>query len=347
MCAIWIEITLPNAIVAQASCGRLWGTLVKSILSAGAPLALAALAISGTAANADAQQRGSSFKIAPRFWYIYDDVTYDLETQPITVGGVPLQVEYEGSSSPIPISLRGASVAWTPGFLDRTTITATFGEGTGQEDRTVRGTVIGLAAGVDPATAQSSDLFFVGVTVNNSRTHIFRSDLEITLQSQLNDSVGLIGGFRREHIKTRYEQLGTQIANIAFTDTTSPITGPAAGAYAVPTIPHGYDKSTLSSGRLGVVGSLPLTDDFKHVMSATGMFFVGYRDSYFQSVLSDTTWMFGPDIGVGYTYNLTSQLSFDARYRAIFYFAESTYEKIDEPRASHGLMLSIAYRFGG
>jgi hypothetical protein len=110
------------------------------------------------------------------------------------------------------------------------------------------------------------------------------------------------------------------------------------------TIPF-VDKYSIVSGRLGLTGAIPISSDARHRLTATAMGFVGHRSSNSQSNRFDNAWVGGPDVSVGYAYDFSERVTFDVRYRAIYFFALSGRDNLKDPKTTHGPSMSLAYRF--
>lgn len=209
----------------------------------------------------------------------------------------------------------------------------------------------------------SEDIFVIDRAYTQELT---RTDIELTAQWRLSESSAFLAGARFEQMEGEY--IGETRASQS--QMRENFVAGYAGATPLPTGFH-YDLAEYGytstgeqnlenySVRLGLAGFAPFdsrqlvyVNVFAHAsyspestVSFTNIGFSGEALPSTRIVKPEET-AIGPDVTVGYQFRLNDNVSFDARYRAIGYFALSGQRSFEDPRVSHGLTIGLSMWFG-
>jgi hypothetical protein len=266
-----------------------------------------------------------------------------------------------GKSSQAAIPQFGGTLTFTWGDSGKTDValTALYGQSHVRGDTFVQNTL--LSYSVLDVTA--IDNLVQGETYDNTYK---RFDLEATLQHRLNETFSLVGGVRAERTTGERPITVVETSSANFLNALRNKQNQLAAEAGQPLIPGAYVgtyslytfNEHLTNWTYSLRGGAAAYSAFdeKHLFFVTGMLQVtrnpgiNFTDTYpTQSVkykdAAETT--VGPDISVGYIYQLSDRFNFDVRYRASIYFPVSGPFDFKDSRVNHGLMLGFTTWFGG
>jgi hypothetical protein len=335
----------------------------------------------GGGALAQAEGDRSTIVIAPRVAYFYDDFStsgFVLIKQPN--GTVDEAVEFP--EAPLQAAMYGLTASLRPASMPKATFT--FGFLTGKDEGVdLPGSIVNSRFGLPANVAVGSNTFFsrqntimdytrsdleltgqyrlndLVALVFGLRYEQGRTDLDACFQSYDSASGRANLSFEEadEVCKDINQLKSANYGSDLSLDQISAAVGKTVGASVTGArraqrtnifwqntgaFEDGYNTTT---GRIGFSFAVPLVEGSGHRVFAAGYGVVGHRDVIGDNQRRfDEAWVLGPDLTIGYAYSFSEHLSFDARYRAQYLFPVTGEREADNPRASHGLMLSIGYR---
>ncbi|MCP4274426.1 MAG: hypothetical protein GY781_21080 [Gammaproteobacteria bacterium] len=270
-----------------------------------------------------------TYTISPRVWKFYDDMSFP---GGFAVG--PSGNPFISSQEPFDVTLYGASLSFRMAeTLPNTTFTLTALNGSDSENRSnLGGNVIELDNGTR-----------VVFTETYHDQDLDRTDIEFTAQTQINDLSSWVVGLRYERSRLTLNTTSRYaVANTPeeYQEQTN-LNGTVRIVSPEPYVGNGgYDLYTL---RAGVAGTFPINSSGSQRFYANGLLFLGRQleiDNNDSQLFEDRT-LVGPDISVGYLVSLGDSISFDVRYRALFYYPLSGDSDGDSPDSTHGVNLGI------
>jgi hypothetical protein len=193
-----------------------------------------------------------------------------------------------------------------------------------------------------------------------------RLDIEFTAQWRLSDATALLAGARFEQMEGDYTGETRAVQSLMSENLVSGLSGstPLPGGFHYGLAEYGFSSSGVQelenySVRLGLAGFARLGD--RQRVYVNGFAHASYSPesiTWFDNVDLNNDPMpatriikpeeiaVGPDVTVGYQFQLTENVSFDARYRAVGYFSVSGQRDADDPRVGHGLSIGLSVWFG-
>ena len=296
------------------------------------PLAFASLLLAPSAAHAD------DITISPRVWIVVDALSADSDQA--GTGQSTGQVA-SFNSKPFIVPMIGGSIAYrSDSFLPKTTFNLTALFGSDNSLLTTRGSEIQnvsqtVTVNGQPVTQTGQSLV---TSLQRTPEHLKRRDVEFTAQTRINDLLSWVVGLRYEGARVRFTPTVTVTS-----------TNPFNGVVTVDTrtfnsFTGGYD---LYSARAGLAFVAPLNESRTDLLYANGLGFVGHRHNKDHQAATqyDNATFIGPDLTVGYAHRFGSNLSFDLRYRAQFFFPIGGAGHFSQPKNSHGPSVAVAYTF--
>ncbi len=332
-----------------------------------------AVALSLSALQPAAAQSGVS--IGPRVWFLYDNF---LQRDTKLEDGETVLNEVEtgnfsttrGESPQTNITLIGGAFAVPTGLRNtQLIITALTGE---TEEETQFVSSAGTFT-VDDTPGSSFATFDLATFNLVAVDDIRRTDVEVFLRRNFNSgdrlTVSALGGVRYERTDIDRRQSGVIFASntpldlsvpgflepdlpgllaIGTSNSTSEATRDfysvrgGAGLFAPVNDAHGF----FIDGQLTVGHLVRSRVELNGVVTLATVSGVSTSERTTVQEGEEST-LFGPDLTVGYRWNILDRIGFDVRYRtqALYFISGERRSIEDDPRVSHGLSLGLSYTF--
>jgi len=270
--------------------------------------------------------------VSPRTWLFFDDVAI-----PGGAGEGPSGNPFVSSQDPFFITMYGGSLSVrSTEFLPDTTFTITGLYGEDDENR------VNLGGAINDTSGGGTEVVF---TENRNKQDLERFDFEFTAQTRFNDYASWMVGGRWERVRVDFDSRNQSGAGQSVNPVTpgNPQPGFVRVGQGKSDGESGYD---IFSGRIGLAGSVPLTKSRKHLLYSNVLFFLGRQIQKNKGVtqIYESRWLGGPDLAVGYIFALTPSISFDLRYRALFFYPFSGSSDFDSPEVTHGLNIGLNFQ---
>ena len=307
------------------------------------------------------QPIADQFSLSPRTWYLFEDrQLFQAGFQPITTNlAVPSATRTSGSLSRTftfnqpSTPMGGGALTYAPWRLPDTNFTLSYLRGTS----TFGGSFTDFITG--PGVFSGGGMTAGGV--NHITTHYTRNDIELLSQTRFTHpdltNLSWFFGFRAE-----LSDFDQDIQNVMKTDVpyTQHVTynfysGKAGIGFVLPFAPA--SNHSIFGNFLGVFGvndvsasNVPVSNSCPgNTFNANGQC-AGMTSLVFGGT-SYTSFRIGNDFAIGYRYDYSDTLSFDARYRVLasYIFATPTTQIFGPQRdrfyVQHGPMLELTWRF--
>ena len=262
--------------------------------------------------------------VTPRAWLLFDS----LSGGDFVADGT--NASFSFNSPPFQVLMKGASVALrSDGFAPNTTFTVTGLFGSDTKTLTTRGST------VNPVAPNFQQIIF---TLQNAGQRLKRQDYELSAQTRINDLVSWVAGVRYERARVRFSPTVTSTSSNPFTGQVQTVTT------VVPPFDGGYD---LYSARIGAAIAVPLSEAGNDLIYGNAMAFIGRREEKnpLSSPVFDNATLLGPDVSLGYVHRFSPNISFDIRYRALFFFSIGGGGRFSDPKSTHGPNAGLTIRF--